>query len=55
MLSNEIGQLDSSDEKLQKMLEFGLSGDNYGDSTENNAENAISALLNPQVFFSLLL
>ncbi|XP_047137842.1 uncharacterized protein LOC100211549 isoform X1 [Hydra vulgaris] len=48
MLSNEIGQLDSSDEKLQKMLEFGLSGDNYGESNENNAETAISALLNPQ-------
>lgn len=51
ILTSELGQLDSSDEKLQKMLESGLNTDGF-----NNADMSTATdLLNPQVIKILLL
>lgn len=63
LLTNELGELDTSDEKLQKMLESGLNSDsNYSPDgagggagggvtagITGNTDTSLSALLNPQV------
>ena len=51
ILTSELGQLDSSDEKLQKMLESGLNTDGF-----NNADMSTATdLLSPQVKIYCLL